>query len=585
MPCWISSVLDWRSADHRGRPRTRAARLGSITLLMLLAGACVPHKPTRSYDPTDGRSHPTAACEALQPPAKDACGDNYPPDPAIRRASNSSVCTSVDELRAKGSIADYNTNGTAGSSVVACFSHERSRPSDGAVGLPHDPFDLHVVEFDDDGQPWNADREDMTIQQLQQELQKPAIVVTFIHGWKNDAEVCNGNIACFREVLEVLAKAETLYSTVTGAPPRRVIGVYIGWRGGTFQADLVNSIVTFWGRKHTAHVIGENGGVTALISRIRAIVEDARKSQGLWDTGAGLATTTHVMIGHSFGGALLFSALGTTLNGSIGEAIQSSVDPSPPTRDPCSSGPPAATPPLTYPTQRKRGVSPAQPLLQPARPVYVDSQGDLVILVNPATEASRYANLNQAVQVPFYRCQLPIFVTLASEADWAVGSFFPVGQSVATLVRSARSRASWLAMEQGLGLYEPYHTHRLMMKVLPDIPAKEKISDGCVCSSNLRAYGDALVLRLKPFYERLAYESSPDDLQLAAYQEFLFSRLEPIKDVDPNNPFMTVRIDDEIVGGHSDIFNARFLDFLIEFVVRTEVKRELVLRNTGGATK
>ena len=37
-----------------------------------------------------------------------------------------------------------------------------------------------------------------------------------------------------------------------------------------------------------------------------------------------------------------------------------------------------------------------------------------------------------------------------------------------------------------------------------------------------------------PFYERLAYESSPDDLQLAAYQEFLIL----CKDADPDIPVL-----------------------------------------------
>ena len=63
---------------------------------------------------------------------------------------------------------------------------------------------------------------------------------------------------------------------------------------------------------------------------------------------------------------------------------------------------------------------------------------------------------------------------------------------------------------------------------------------------------------------------------MAEYQEFLYSRLEPVRDVDPNNPFMTVQVDEDLVRGHGDIFNGRFLDFLMEFVIKTEVKRELV---------
>ena len=57
---------------------------------------------------------------------------------------------------------------------------------------------------------------------------------------------------------------------------------------------------------------------------------------------------------------------------------------------------------------------------------------------------------------------------------------------------------------------------------------------------------------------------TPEALQLAAYQEMLYSRLEPVRDVDPNNPFIMASVDPAIIGGHSEIFNPRFLDFLIE---------------------
>ncbi len=62
----------------------------------------------------------------------------------------------------------------------------------------------------------------------------------------------------------------------------------------------------------------------------------------------------------------------------------------------------------------------------------------------------------------------------------------------------------------------------------------------------------------------------------------LGSRLEPVRDVDPNNPFVMASIDPAVVNGHSDIFNARFLDFLIEYVVRSEIKRSLLKAEGTG---
>ena len=56
----------------------------------------------------------------------------------------------------------------------------------------------------------------------------------------------------------------------------------------------------------------------------------------------------------------------------------------------------------------------------------------------------------------------------------------------------------------------------------------------------------------------------------------LYSRLEPVRDVDPNNPFIMASVDPAMIGGHSEIFNPRFLDFLIEYIVLSEIKRSLV---------
>jgi hypothetical protein len=122
-----------------------------------------------------------------------------------------------------------------------------------------------------------------------------------------------------------------------------------------------------------------------------------------------------------------------------------------------------------------------------------------------------------------------------------------------------------------------------------DLPASSKASGKCGCSSNLGAFGDALVNRLRPLYDEVRKEepSSPnldgtapqatlDKLRLAGYQEMLFSRFEPVRDIDPNNPFIMATIDPDVVNGHSDIFNPRFMDFLIEYVIRSEIKRSLV---------
>jgi hypothetical protein len=548
-------------------------RCKGAMLAMVVAGvtasACISHAPRRTFDSLDPGSNLPEYCGTPQTTGdttKNAedCGVRTP------HIASDSVCTSIPQLTAIGAAGDLHRQ------RVSCVSHERHEAVEkSATFLPHAGFDLHVLEFDDEGQPWNRDLQDRTFEVIRQQLSEPAVVLGFVHGWKNDASVCNGNLSCFRDVLEILAKAETAFSmlprpadagvTTTPIAPRRVVGVYFGWRGGTIKTRGIKQ-VTFWGRKHTAHTIGDNGGVTNAIERLRAMVINSRGS-GVKTPGQALRTTSLVMVGHSFGGALLYSALATSLNAAVGEAIQK------------APGAEATRARAAMETGARRSA-PEKSLALPAGggdtgPVEVDSSGDLVVLVNPAMEASRFANLHRASKLQFTSTQVPIFVTLASEGDSAVGGFFPIGQAFSTIARSARSREIWFSMVKGFGLYEPYHTHRLVLKPATDVPEREEVSGECRCKSNMGKFGDPLVTRLLDLYKTL--DGTPDEemLRLAGYQEMLYSRLEPVRDVDPNNPFIMASVDPAVVADHNDIFNPRFVDFLIEFVVRSELKRGL----------
>ena len=117
-----------------------------------------------------------------------------------------------------------------------------------------------------------------------------------------------------------MQRPKRLFAGPAGTP-RRVVGVYVGWRGGTIRTRGVKQL-TFWGRKHTAHVVGDNGAVTAVIERLRAMVDKSRHSQGAGPSKSAFDTTSLVFVGHSFGAALLYSAVATSLNGSVGAAIQ-----------------------------------------------------------------------------------------------------------------------------------------------------------------------------------------------------------------------------------------------------------------------
>ena len=118
--------------------------------------------------------------------------------------------------------------------------------------------------------------------------------------------------------------------------------------------------------------------------------------------------------------------------------------------------------------------------------------GDLVVLVNPAFEALRYATLYDISQEycrRYFPTQLPKLVILTSEADYATKLAFPAGRSLSTLfethnnlprhycARPGTDGTRKMVVDEGkadrhaVGHFAPFLTHHLK-------PAAVKIKRG-----------------------------------------------------------------------------------------------------------
>src|SRR5262249_23496917 len=108
---------------------------------------------------------------------------------------------------------------------------------------------------------------------------------------------------------------------------------------------------------------------------------------------------------------------------------------------------------------------------------------DLVILLNPAFEASRFEPLFQVAKEHLSRNgsswryeegQLPIFIAITSEADGATKTAFPIGRTVNSVFQHEgwtdqddqtqtdyAERLEKLANRHTIGHMERYRTHRL----------------------------------------------------------------------------------------------------------------------------
>src|SRR5687767_1027118 len=142
-------------------------RCKGAMLAMLVAGvtasACISHAPRRTFDSLDPGSNLPEYCGTPQTTGdttKNAedCGVRTP------HIASDSVCTSIPQLTAIGAAGDLHRQ------RVSCVSHERHEAVEkSATSLPHAGFDLHVLEFDDEGQPWNRDLQDRTFEVIRQQ--------------------------------------------------------------------------------------------------------------------------------------------------------------------------------------------------------------------------------------------------------------------------------------------------------------------------------------------------------------------------------------------------------------------------------
>ena len=113
---------------------------------------------------------------------------------------------------------------------------------------------------------------------------------------------------------------------VSGNRETRVIGVYVGWRGDSLStprkgplkfASLAKNL-TYWNRKSVAQEVGK-GGVTELLLSLKRLAYcgttklDARCPGKPEDTA-------YLIIGHSFGGAIVLSAMNEVLLNTINDA-------------------------------------------------------------------------------------------------------------------------------------------------------------------------------------------------------------------------------------------------------------------------
>lgn len=409
-------------------------------------------------------------------------------------------------------------------------------------------FTLGILEVTDDGVV-NPSQKEQVFKMLGNELANGGILVVFVHGWHHGARTCDRDLCCFRTVLNTLkvARERRYADEVKG---QRVVGVFIGWRGESVTVKKLNT-ATIWDRKDKAEFIGRGAAKELLLQINRDIWQP--KSEDI----------TMVTVGHSLGGALVFEAAKETLSGNVSDIENQNLKEYRVARANCDRE-------LAWNANVK------------ARRL---GFGDLIVLVNPALEAAEYtafdndlydaskkawsreqltrASLPYDKNQPYPANQLPVLIAVASQADSAVGTIFPISRTVLFPFKPAVLFHS--DQRLGIGHYGPHITHHLgyadplTKEEREERNPREQARKECDCTMQtpdvMRAIGTPLDL-------------SKTDQHFGANDKYSLKLTEARRKRgwDVNSPYMVIEAEPKIMAEHSDIFNEYFVGFLATFM-------------------
>jgi pimeloyl-ACP methyl ester carboxylesterase len=406
---------------------------------------------------------------------------------------------------------------------------------------------LGFVEFDDQGIPYTRatdgrNQMDALFERMQAEsVERDLCIIIFVHGWKHNAAANDTNVSDFRILLEQVAKMEKDLPT---SSQREVVGIYAGWRGWSLHATPIDENLTFWSRKAAAERVGQ-GSVRTLLARAKAF-RDALNTTN-WPAKPGESTgrrrrTRMMTIGHSFGGLIVYSALAQYLTD---QAAALEVK-------------------ASFKNAGLRGGN-----VDSGDSKELQAYGDLVVIINPAIEATRYEPIREIMetrsQQDFAPYQPPAFIEVTSVGDstfnparwgdWATGIAFPAGRFASTIdedVGGSFRSGEYAEALSAFGHYSDFWTH-FLTNTNPSADSSETLAP-------VKPADECEALR------KFDKENRPDGYLVRGWTRQYgngaqLHALEESKS-DPNNPYWIIRADPSIILDHGDITRGVFLDFV-----------------------
>jgi hypothetical protein len=352
------------------------------------------------------------------------------------------------------------------------------------------------------------------------------IILTYVHGWQHNADTSDSDVETFRALLRDVSLKEEARSGREGSKRRKVVGIYVGWRGRSFRLPYIEYL-SFWDRKAVAERVQHSLGT--VLTTLHFVWKEG--NQGCWpDTKP--RSTRLLTIGHSFGGLIVGRTALPILVHALNE--QSSL----------SSG-------------------------------LMDGLGDLVVLINPAVEAAAFKDAwGFIVEYPHRTTTAPVLVAITSKVDRATRWAFPAGRYFSTWLDDFKTPLEREDALMAVGHVERYSTHSVRASDGP-IPNV----DGARFAAEEKEY--------RSFEEKYRHNGKLDAGWVRAYSSGVIvedvsasanvsgvegKRLAP----EASTPFWLMRADASVINGHSD-FSPRLRAFvrqLFDDVVRRHDRDE-----------
>ena len=288
----------------------------------------------------------------------------------------------------------------------------------------------------------------------------------------------------------------------------RVVGIYVGWRGLSATVEPFKE-ASFWDRKFTADHVAK-GSAREIFARLRQFAGERNQRQP--------GRVRIVAMGHSFGALVLYNAVSQSL-------VEAALGPG-----------------------------------------SVQHYFDLIVLINPAFEASRYEPVHHIAQCRTYPAdQQPILVSMTAANDWATGTFFKLGRKLSTFLEAYNSKIESREEEANhntVGFVERYHTHSLYVGTVGAADHEEKSRVACAVPR-----ADECVDLFDQDRRPASAAPTNEDEQ---YPKNMLLRHEPRSNCDPHNPFWIVKTDKNVIDGHDDFYKPErtFIDFVLELLRR-----------------